>query len=98
MQHLGGDAALLARLEQEFALTTEWLRRIRGTSELLADAPVLRAAIAVRNPYVDVLSVLQVALLARKRREGEQSARIDAMNDALATTLNGVAQGLRNTG
>ena len=98
VESAGANTELLRRLEEEFTLTTEWLRRIRGTGELLADAPVLRAAIAVRNPYVDVLSVLQVALLARKRREGEKSAQADAVNDALATTLNGVAQGLRNTG
>ena len=90
--------ALFARLEEEFALTTEWLRRVRGTEELIADSPVLRAAIAVRNPYVDVLSVLQVALLERKRREGDAGAQGEAVNEALATTLNGVAQGLRNTG
>ncbi|HEX2779445.1 MAG TPA: phosphoenolpyruvate carboxylase, partial [Gemmatimonadaceae bacterium] len=86
------------RLEEEFARTTEWLQRIRRTTELLTDAPVLRAAIAVRNPYVDVLSVLQIALLARKRKEGEESADAEGVTEALATTLNGVAQGLRNTG
>ena len=97
---LGGDRALLARLEEEFARTTAWLHKVRGTSELLADVPVLRAAIAVRNPYVDVLSVLQIALLARKRRDGSPASaeREDPVSEALATTLNGVAQGLRNTG
>ena len=98
VQRSGADMALFARLEEEFALTTEWLRRVRGTEELIADSPVLRAAIAVRNPYVDVLSVLQVALLERKRREGDAGAQGEAVNEALATTLNGVAQGLRNTG
>jgi phosphoenolpyruvate carboxylase len=75
------------------------LLRIREASHLLDDAPVLQAAIALRNPYVDSLSLLQIALLRRKREappdEGDERSRLD---NALATTLSGIAQGLRNTG
>ena len=50
-------------------------------------------------PYVDALSLLQIALLRRKRSgsavTGEERALLDG---ALATTLSGIAQGLRNTG
>lgn len=57
---------------------------------------MLQASIGLRNTYVDPLSLLQVSLLSRKRAAGESaSAELDA---ALGTTLNGVAQGLRNTG
>jgi phosphoenolpyruvate carboxylase len=48
---------------------------------------------------VDPLSLLQIALLRRKRalgrKEGATLAQIDAV---LATTVSGIAQGLRNTG
>jgi phosphoenolpyruvate carboxylase len=98
VQRLGGDPALFERLESEFALTVDWLLRIRGTAEMIADIPVLRSAIAVRNPYVDVLSVLQVALLVRKHKGGDDEETQARVTEALATTLNGVAQGLRNTG
>ena len=63
-------------------------------AELLSDNPVLQAAIALRNPYVDPLSLLQIALLRRKRA-GDDDPRV---GEALATTLSGIAQGLRNTG
>ena len=76
----------------------QWLLKIRGAPELIADIPVLRSAIAVRNRYVDVLSVLQIALLARQRRGGDDEETKARVTEALATTLNGVAQGLRNTG
>jgi phosphoenolpyruvate carboxylase len=100
VERLGGDAALLASLEAEFARTVDWVRRIRGTELLLAEEPVLRSAIALRNPYVDPLSLLQIALLGRKRAAGGAAgetadARVD---EAIAATLSGVAQGLRNTG
>jgi phosphoenolpyruvate carboxylase len=83
---LGADAALLARLEAEFARTVEWVLRVRGGETLLDDQPVLRATIALRNPYVDPLSLLQIALLARvraaprarRRAAGGRGARRDA--------------------
>jgi phosphoenolpyruvate carboxylase len=97
VEHLGGDVALLARLEEEFRRTVEVLLRVRGHAHLLDDNPVLQAAIALRNPYVDPLSLLQITLLARKRAGAadDDPTRMDA---ALATTLSGIAQGLRNTG
>ncbi|MDB4891294.1 MAG: Phosphoenolpyruvate carboxylase [Gemmatimonadetes bacterium] len=98
VEHLGGDTALLSQLEAEFQRTVDSVLKIRETSHLIADVPVLSAAISLRNPYVDPLSLLQIALLKRKRRaesSGEDHAAID---DILATTLSGIAQGLRNTG
>jgi phosphoenolpyruvate carboxylase len=60
---------------------------------------VLQAAIALRNPYVDPLSLLQISLLRRKRGSGDFDEKAkEKIDDALATTLSGVAQGLRNTG
>jgi phosphoenolpyruvate carboxylase len=98
VEQLGGDRALLADLEAELARTVEWTLRVRGTSRLLADSPVLDAAIALRNPYVDPLSLLQVALLRAKRALPEGSGELVQVDDALAATLSGIAQGLRNTG
>ena len=98
VERLGGDTALLSQLEDEFQRTVDSVLRIRETTHLIADVPVLQAAIALRNPYVDPLSLLQIALLQRKRRAaagGEDHAAID---DVLSTTLSGIAQGLRNTG
>ena len=98
VERLGGDTALLDLLEKEFRRTVHAVLRIRETPELIADVPVLQAAIALRNPYVDPLSLLQVTLLARKRAAeaaGEDHAAID---EVLATTVSGIAQGLRNTG
>lgn len=91
VERLGGDAALFADLKAEHDRTVAAVLAIRKADTLLARNAMLRGSIALRNPYVDVLSLLQVSLLRRKR-EGEN------VGVALATTLNGVAQGLRNTG
>jgi len=59
---------------------------------------VLQSAIALRNPYVDPLSLLQIVLLRRKRELGDDEKARTAVDAVLATTLSGIAQGLRNTG
>ena len=74
------------------------LLRIRDSATLLRDNPVLQSAIALRNPYVDPLSLLQIALLKRKREQGADEETHAAVDAVLATTLSGIAQGLRNTG
>jgi phosphoenolpyruvate carboxylase len=89
---LGGDPRVLEILEKEYRAAVASILKIRGSDELMADNDVLRAAIALRNPYVDPLSLIQVAMMRRKR-SGEPD-----LDGVLATTLSGIAQGLRNTG
>ena len=55
----------------------------------------LPRAIMLRNPYVDPMSLMQVDLLARWRREGRREGPVF---DALLASINGIAQGLQNTG
>jgi phosphoenolpyruvate carboxylase len=98
VSRLGGEMALLAVLEAEFERTVTMLKRVRGADRLLDDNVVLQSAIVLRNPYVDALSLLQIALLRRKRAMSEDDAERTRVDDALATTLSGIAQGLRNTG
>jgi phosphoenolpyruvate carboxylase len=92
------DVALRERVFQliteEFARTRRMILRLTGQKELLNRNPVLARSIRLRNPYVDPMSMIQVALLRRKR-QGEES---EDLNYALAATINGIAAGLRNTG
>ena len=82
----------------ELQATVRAVLSIRGAKALLDDQPVLQSAIGLRNPYVDPLSLIQVSLLKRKRERGEGDAEGEQVDATLATTLSGVAQGLRNTG
>ena len=56
--------------------------------------PALAHSLRLRNPYVDPMSLIQIELLRRKRR-GEGNPELDYV---LASTINGIAAGLRNTG
>jgi phosphoenolpyruvate carboxylase len=99
VRHLGGDENLFDTLVTEYDRAVEALLLIRGHRRLLDDSPVLQSAIELRNPYVDPLSLLQVSLLRRKRGPVSGGSKPDEqIDDALATTLSGVAQALRNTG
>src|SRR6266568_1652351 len=95
VRELGGDLALFDHLENEFRRTIAALLRIRESDYLMRDNPMLQTAIGLRNPYVDPLSLLQVTLLQRKRDGDPAPGPVSA---GLASTLNGIAQGLRNTG
>jgi phosphoenolpyruvate carboxylase len=99
VRHLGGDADLLDSLVGEYQRAVEALLLIRGHRRLLDDSPVLQSAIDLRNPYVDPLSLLQISLLRRKRNQATATKKgSEQIDDALATTLSGIAQALRNTG
>jgi len=47
---------------------------------------------------VDPLSLLQVTLLQRKRDAVTSGPAMEPVSAGLASTVNGIAQGLRNTG
>src|SRR5262249_27963709 len=73
--------------------TVAAIERAKDEPMLLAGEPDLRRAIALRNPYVDPLNLLQPELLRRSRLADDQGVL-----DALMVTVCGVAAGMRNTG
>ncbi|PKN26887.1 MAG: phosphoenolpyruvate carboxylase [Deltaproteobacteria bacterium HGW-Deltaproteobacteria-21] len=98
IEHLSEkNIPLLSELEAEFQRTVDAIRNIRQSEYMLMDQPLLQTDIAHRDAYLDPLSLLQVSLLRRKRTRKNDPSRA-LIEDALGTTLNGVAQGLRNTG
>jgi len=64
----------------------------------MSDNDVLKTAIALRNPYVDALSVIQISQLEAKRQLTKDDGGREEIESILATTVSGIAQGLRNTG
>ncbi|MCZ6691316.1 MAG: phosphoenolpyruvate carboxylase [Planctomycetota bacterium] len=94
---LAGDVAerTFRRIETEFALTRRWVLEIRDGKELLDAEPVLQRSIRLRNPYVDPMSFLQVELLRRWRDGGR---RDPALEQALFSTVKGIARGMQHTG
>jgi phosphoenolpyruvate carboxylase len=70
---------------------------LTGHKTLSEHDALLQRLMAVRNPYVDCLNVLQAETLKRLRKSGG-TAEEDVLKDALLTTITGVANGMGNTG
>jgi phosphoenolpyruvate carboxylase len=85
-------------LEDEYRLACRIVLQITGEKRLLDNSPVLQRSIAVRNPYVDPMSYLQVELLARKRAGKASAQEREKLLYAILLTINGIAAGMRNTG
>lgn len=62
----------------------------------MADLPWIAESIALRNIYTDPLNLLQVELLHRIRKQGENAD--PELEQALMITITGIAAGMRNTG
>jgi phosphoenolpyruvate carboxylase len=82
-------SSLRARLEQAVAR----VKQIKSIDELLAQNPVIRQSIDVRNPYIDPLHFLQAELLYRDRNQPDRR-----LEQALMVTMAGISAGMRNTG
>ncbi|MDH5275793.1 MAG: phosphoenolpyruvate carboxylase [Gammaproteobacteria bacterium] len=85
-------------LAAEYDSSCRIVRQITGEKHLLQNSPVLKRSIAVRNPYVDPMSYLQVELLARSRKARLPARDRARLLYALVLTINGIAAGMRNTG
>jgi len=82
----------------EMALTRDWVVRIAGGGEVLANKPVLQRAVKMRSPYVDALPLLQLRAL-RALREAPEGVEVDPdLQRLLLLSVSGVAAGLQNTG
>jgi phosphoenolpyruvate carboxylase len=82
-------------IEQEFNLTRDLILEYSQHQTLLEGDVTLQRAIMLRNPYVDPMSLMQVDLLARWRASNRHD---EELFQALLASVNGIAQGLQNTG
>ena len=88
----------LALVEEEFARTRQAILQITQMPELLSDRPVVTGSVKRRSGRIDLLNLCQVELMRREREGtiGEADAR--AFRAALTATIQGLSQGLRNSG
>ena len=83
------------QIQGELDLTSQWILTLTGQDTLLQHDQRLALSIRLRNPYIDPISVLQVDLLRRWRESGGED---DDVLRALVACVNGVSQGVQNTG
>jgi phosphoenolpyruvate carboxylase len=86
---------LFHRIAEEYLRTQALLEAI-FQAPLLHNQRTLERQIALRNPYVDPINIVQVELLRRYRAPGGRED--EALRKALLLSILGVAAGLRNAG
>ncbi len=91
------DPGLHERIVADFRRGREAVLAVTGQDELLDNEPVIQRSIELRNPYTDVLNLLQLELL-RRFRGSEDEARREALREALFLSINGVAAAMQSTG
>ncbi len=92
-----GRSALGGLIMDEFELSVRQVEAATGVP-LLANDAVLARSIALRNPYVDPISHLQVELLRRLRASSESSLDEQPLSYAVLVSLIGISAGMRTTG
>jgi phosphoenolpyruvate carboxylase len=103
---LGGRDDLAAQVLAEYDLTRRLVLEVTGHDRLLADRHVLSRAVALRDPYVDALSYLQLRALNELRAlpapgatgDSADGVRREQLHRLLLLAVSGVAAGLQNTG
>ena len=100
VEDVGLRGRVFGMLEAEFLRTERMVLAVTGQARLLEKNAVLERSIKLRNPYVDPMSLLQVALLRKKRECGasEEMGVSEALDRAITATINGISAGLRNVG
>ncbi|HHK6068093.1 phosphoenolpyruvate carboxylase [Neisseria sp. P0014.S009] len=85
---------IFSMIKEEYQRSRKALLDLLQTEELLRDNRSLARSLALRIPYLNALNGLQVAMLKRLRKEPDNPHALLMVH----LTINGVAQGLRNTG
>jgi phosphoenolpyruvate carboxylase len=90
-----GPVDAFRRIVDEHQRAVAAVLEIKEIAELLDDDRTQQRALALRNPYVDPMNLMQVDLLRRWRASGRQDRDLF---EALLASINGIAQGLQTTG
>ncbi len=85
-------------IKTEHARSSNMIMRVTQQDDLLANMPAIQTSIQRRNPYVDPLNFMQVALLRELRGLDEDDAQWRPVLDATLATINGIAAGMKTTG
>jgi phosphoenolpyruvate carboxylase len=94
-----GDAPtdFLTRISDDYRRAADAVLRITGQSGILDNDPVIQRSIVLRNPYTDVLNLVQIELLRRFRATHDETER-EELRQAIFLSINGIAAAMQSTG
>ncbi len=89
---------IFGEMKAEHARSCNLICQIVGEKELLGNSPIMQRSIERRNPYVDPLNFIQVALLRELRKLEPDTPEYEKILGAVLFTMNGIAAGMKTTG
>ncbi len=92
--HLAPNKKLFDLIQQDFEYAQAAILAITQESTLLENNQLLQKSIRLRNPYTDVLNLLQIELMKRFHDKKDK----ELFEPALLLSLNGLASALQSTG
>lgn len=90
-----GDV-FMARIRTDYEHAKAAILAITQQGTLLASTPVIQKSIRLRNPYTDVLNLLQLELMRRNRIASSEEQ--ESFRNALFLSINGIAAAVQSTG
>lgn len=92
------------QLRGDLLKTTRAILRVSNCNDLSSNFKLLKVSMSVRYPYIDPLNVLQTEIIRRLRLSALNKTQLISskdlkyLEDALVVSINGIAQGLKNSG
>jgi phosphoenolpyruvate carboxylase len=91
----GANDDFHATIVDDYRRAETAILKVTGHDHLLDSAPVIQKSVQLRNPYTDVLNLLQVELLERWRQADDEQS---AIGRSLFLSINGIAAAMQSTG
>lgn len=85
-------------ISSEYKRTTDTVLSVAKINELMEETPHLALSLTRRNPYLDPLNQIQLALIKKYRDESLSDEERTQWLYPLLRTINAIAAGMRNTG
>jgi phosphoenolpyruvate carboxylase len=98
---LSEETRIPGLITAEMEKASRAILKITGQEKLLDHNPVIQKSIRLRNPYTDVLNIIQAELMKRWREQqksGGDKAAEDNLRYLLFTSINGLAAAMQSTG
>lgn len=85
------------RITEDYTAATQALLHLTDQDQLLDRTAVIQKSIRLRNPYTDVLNLLQIELLRRIRSTDAEDQQA-TLRQTLFLSINGIAAAMQSTG
>lgn len=90
-------------IRRKLIQTRRSILQVTGCDDFSSGFKLLQMSMKVRYPYVDPLNIIQAEIMRRLRRANEDHQQLSSedkqlLEDSLIVSINGIAQGMKNSG